>query len=151
RGNHEGGGRHRVFSRRRSRRTGRHRELLRPESSAAHPRGAGEIFKVEGIAIGTRPDRSDEAMNRKVIIALDVSSSEEALHLFKQLRELAGMFKVGSQLFMSAGPSIVREIIDEGGSVFLDLKFHDIPNTVTQAAVEAAEFGVSMMTVHASG
>jgi len=90
-------------------------------------------------------------MNRKVIIALDVSSSEEALHLFKQLRELAGMFKVGSQLFMSAGPSIVREIIDEGGSVFLDLKFHDIPNTVTQAAVEAAEFGVSMMTVHASG
>ena len=90
-------------------------------------------------------------MNRRVIIALDVSSREEALHLLKQLRDLVGMFKVGSQLFMTAGPSIVQEIIGNGGNVFLDLKFHDIPNTVTQAAVEAAKLGVSMMTVHAAG
>jgi len=90
-------------------------------------------------------------MNRKVIIALDVSSREEALHLVKQLHELAGMFKVGSQLFTASGPAIVREIIDAGGKVFLDLKFHDIPNTVTQAAVEAARLGISMMTIHASG
>ena len=90
-------------------------------------------------------------MNRRVIIALDVSSREEALHLLKQLRDLVGMFKVGSQLFMTAGPSIVQEIIGTGGNVFLDLKFHDIPNTVTQAAVEAAKLGVSMMTVHAAG
>ena len=90
-------------------------------------------------------------MNRRVIIALDVSSREEALHLLKQLRDLVGMFKVGSQLFMTAGPSIVQEIIRNGGNVFLDLKFHDIPNTVTQAAVEAAKLGVSMMTVHAAG
>jgi orotidine-5'-phosphate decarboxylase len=90
-------------------------------------------------------------MNRKVIIALDVSSREDALHLVKQLHDLAGMFKVGSQLFIAAGPAIVREIITGGGIVFLDLKFHDIPNTVTHAAVEAAKLGVSMMTIHASG
>jgi orotidine-5'-phosphate decarboxylase len=90
-------------------------------------------------------------MNRQIIIALDVSSREEAVHLVKQLNDLAGMFKVGSQLFVAAGPAIVREIIDTGGKVFLDLKFHDIPNTVTHAAVEAAKLGVSMMTIHASG
>jgi orotidine-5'-phosphate decarboxylase len=90
-------------------------------------------------------------MNRKVIIALDVSSREEAVHLVKQLHELAGMFKVGSQLFTASGPPIVREIIDAGGKVFLDLKFHDIPNTVSHAAVEAARLGVSMMTIHALG
>jgi orotidine-5'-phosphate decarboxylase len=90
-------------------------------------------------------------MNRKIIIALDVSSREEALHLVKQLHDLAGMFKVGSQLFMAAGQPIVREIIDSGGKVFLDLKFHDIPNTVSHAAVGAAKLGVSMMTIHAAG
>ena len=90
-------------------------------------------------------------MNRKVIIALDVSSREEALHLVKQLHELAGMFKIGSQLFTASGPAIVRQIIDAGGKVFLDLKFHDIPNTVSHAAVEAAKLGISMMTIHAAG
>src|SRR5262249_28964017 len=62
-----------------------------------------------------------------------------------------GMFKVGSQLFMSAGPPIVRDVIKAGGKVFLDLKFHDIPNTVVQAVVEAGKLGVSLMTIHASG
>ena len=90
-------------------------------------------------------------MNRKVIIALDVSSREEALHLVEQLHDLAGMFKVGNQLFMAAGAPVVREIIAAGGRVFLDLKFHDIPNTVTHATAEAAKLGVSMMTIHASG
>jgi orotidine-5'-phosphate decarboxylase len=90
-------------------------------------------------------------MNQKVIIALDVSSSDEALGLVKELHDLAGMFKVGSQLFMATGPAIVRNIIDAGGRVFLDLKFHDIPNTVSNAAIEAARLGVSMMTIHASG
>ena len=90
-------------------------------------------------------------MNRKVIIALDVSSRDEALQLVKQLHDLAGMFKVGSQLFMAAGAPIVREIIDGGGKVFLDLKFHDIPNTVSHAALEAAKLGISMMTIHAAG
>jgi orotidine-5'-phosphate decarboxylase len=90
-------------------------------------------------------------MNRKVIIALDVSSRSEALDLVEKLHDLVGMFKVGSQLFMAAGTPIVREIIDKGGKVFLDLKFHDIPNTVTHAAGEAANLGVSMMTIHATG
>jgi orotidine-5'-phosphate decarboxylase len=90
-------------------------------------------------------------MKEKIIIVLDVSSQDEALRLVDELHESAGMFKVGSQLFTACGPGIVREIIARGGKVFLDLKFHDIPNTVTHAAVEAAKLGVSMMTVHASG
>jgi orotidine-5'-phosphate decarboxylase len=90
-------------------------------------------------------------MNRKVIVALDVSSRGKALHLVEQLHDLAGMFKVGSQLFMAAGASVVGEITGAGGNVFLDLKFHDIPNTVAHAAVEAAKLGISMMTIHASG
>lgn len=90
-------------------------------------------------------------MKEKVIIALDVSSREEAMHLVKDLRDTVGMFKIGSQLFTACGPQIVRDIVASGGKVFLDLKFHDIPNTVTHAAVEAAELGVSMMTIHASG
>jgi orotidine-5'-phosphate decarboxylase len=90
-------------------------------------------------------------MKEKVIIALDVSSREEAMHLVKDLRDTVGMFKVGSQLFTACGPQIVRDIVASGGKVFLDLKFHDIPNTVTHGAVEAAKLGVSMMTIHASG
>jgi orotidine-5'-phosphate decarboxylase len=92
-----------------------------------------------------------EVMKDKIITALDVSSSQEALHLANELGDLSGMFKVGSQLFMAAGPSIVEEIVRTGARVFLDLKFHDIPNTVTHAVMEAATRGVSMMTVHASG
>src|SRR5688572_469975 len=90
-------------------------------------------------------------MNRRIITALDVSSRDQALQLVKELHDLVGMFKIGSQLFMSAGPAIVREIVEAGGKVFLDLKFHDIPNTVARAAEEAAKLGVSMMTIHASG
>jgi orotidine-5'-phosphate decarboxylase len=90
-------------------------------------------------------------MKDKIIIVLDVSSREQALRLVDELHESAGMFKVGSQLFTACGPEIVREIIARRGKVFLDLKFHDIPNTVTNAAVEAAKLGVSMMTIHASG
>lgn len=90
-------------------------------------------------------------MKEKVIVALDVSSRDQAVELTKQLHDTVGMFKVGGQLFAACGPLVVREIIANGGKVFLDLKFHDIPNTVTHAAIEAAKLGVSMMTVHASG
>jgi orotidine-5'-phosphate decarboxylase len=88
---------------------------------------------------------------QKIVVALDVSSRSEALHLVKELHGLTGMFKVGSQLYMAAGPAIVQEIVELGNRVFLDLKFHDIPNTVRHAAIEAARLGVSMMTMHASG
>src|SRR5262249_22957868 len=90
-------------------------------------------------------------MKEKLIIPLDVSSRHKALDLVRQLHDVVGMFKIGSQLFTACGPEIAREIINGGGRIFLDLKFHDIPNTVTHAGIEAAKLGVSMMTVHASG
>lgn len=93
---------------------------------------------------------NDLAKNR-LIVALDVESAQEAREMFAQLRDHAGMFKIGSQLFTAAGPSIVREMLAAGARVFLDLKFHDIPNTVASAGVEAARLGVSMFNVHALG
>jgi orotidine-5'-phosphate decarboxylase len=90
-------------------------------------------------------------MKDKIILVLDVSSAGRALDYVRELHDLVGMFKVGSQLFMAEGPNIVREIIRHDGKVFLDLKFHDIPNTVLHATVEAAKLGVRMMTIHASG
>jgi orotidine-5'-phosphate decarboxylase len=90
-------------------------------------------------------------MKEKVCLALDVSTRREAMDLVRSLHELAGMFKVGMELFTAEGPSVVREIVEAGGKVFLDLKFHDIPNTVKSAAVGAARLGVSMMTVHTAG
>jgi len=87
----------------------------------------------------------------KLIVALDVNTVTRALELFDQLRDVVGMFKIGSQLFTAAGPDIARQVIARGGSVFLDLKFHDIPNTVAAAGIEAARLGVSIFNVHASG
>jgi orotidine-5'-phosphate decarboxylase len=87
----------------------------------------------------------------KLIVALDVETPDKALALVKELRGVAGMFKVGSQLFTSAGPQIVRDIIALDSKVFLDLKFHDIPHQVAGAARAAAELGVSLFTIHASG
>ncbi len=90
-------------------------------------------------------------MKEKIILVLDVSSREEAMKLVRPLYEHVGMFKVGMQLFTAEGPSLVREIVDLGGKVFLDLKFHDIPNTVSHGVLEAAKLGVSLMTIHAAG
>lgn len=87
----------------------------------------------------------------KLIVALDVETADGALALFEELRHVVGMFKIGSQLFTAAGPDIVREIVAQGGKIFLDLKFHDIPNTVAAAGVEATRLGVSIFNVHASG
>jgi len=87
----------------------------------------------------------------RLICALDVASSARALDLFDRLRESVGMFKIGSQLFTAAGPDLVRQIIGRGGRVFLDLKFHDIPNTVAAAAMEVTRLGVSIFNLHASG
>jgi orotidine-5'-phosphate decarboxylase len=87
----------------------------------------------------------------KLIVALDVETPIKALDLVKELRGVAGMFKVGSQLFTAAGPQIVCDIIALDAKVFLDLKFHDIPHQVAGAARSAAELGVSLFTIHASG
>lgn len=87
----------------------------------------------------------------RLIVALDVETPREAREVFTALRDYAGMFKIGSQLFTAAGPEVVREIIDAGGRIFLDLKFHDIPNTVARAGLEAARLGVSIFNVHAMG
>src|SRR6266850_1663810 len=91
------------------------------------------------------------AAKDKLIVALDVDSMSRALDLFAELRDIAGMFKIGSQLFTAAGPDIVRQIISRGGRIFLDLKFHDIPNTVAAAGVEATRLGVSIFNLHAAG
>jgi len=86
-----------------------------------------------------------------LIVALDFASEKRALELVKTLEGLPASFKVGLQLFTAAGPSIVRQIMNSGADVFLDLKFYDIPNTVSQAALEAARLGARMMTFHALG
>jgi orotidine-5'-phosphate decarboxylase len=87
----------------------------------------------------------------KLIVALDVDTAEQARKLVATLRGVVGMFKIGSKLFTAAGPSLVREIISSGERVFLDLKYHDIPNTVARAGVEATRLGVSIFNLHAAG
>lgn len=89
-------------------------------------------------------------MNR-LIVALDVASLKEARRFVKLLKKEVGLFKVGSVLFTAAGPEVVRMIHDEGGRVFLDLKYHDIPNTVAKACEAAAQLGVFMLDLHAGG
>lgn len=83
-----------------------------------------------------------------LVVALDVPTLSEAEDLVDSLRGRVVWFKVGSELFTSAGPPAVRAVLDRGGRVFLDLKFHDIPRTVAAAVRAAADLGVSMMTVH---
>ncbi|MEK7832882.1 MAG: orotidine-5'-phosphate decarboxylase [Acidobacteriota bacterium] len=91
------------------------------------------------------------AIRNPIVVALDVDTVEQALSLVERLRGKVGMFKVGKQLFTAAGPDIVRRIIGMGEQVFLDLKFHDIPNTVAKAGIEAARLGASIFNVHAMG
>ena len=87
----------------------------------------------------------------KLLVALDVDSGERAMQLVDTLRGLAGGFKIGNRLFTSEGPALVRRIVAANARVFLDLKYHDIPNTVEQAVEAAVATGVWMINVHASG
>lgn len=93
----------------------------------------------------------EAAAGSPLIVALDLSSEERALHLVEALKNYVAYFKVGLQLFTSLGPRIVVKIIEAEGRVFLDLKLHDIPNTVANAALSAAQLGVHMITLHALG
>ncbi len=90
-------------------------------------------------------------IEERIIIALDVPTFGEAADLMDRLGDRARSLKVGSQLFTSVGPDIVREIKRRGKKLFLDLKFHDIPNTVARASEAAAELGVDIFNVHVSG
>ncbi len=90
-------------------------------------------------------------MKEKIIVALDVPTREAALDIIAELGDHVGAYKVGMQLYNAIGPDIIRDIHQKGGKVFLDLKFHDIPNTVAEAARVAAGLGVFMLNVHASG
>ena len=94
---------------------------------------------------GTNPATTE------LIVALDFSDASRALELVRALRSLPVIYKVGSELFLTAGPDFVRELVRGGSRVFLDLKFHDIPNTVGKSARQATALGVDMFTLHLSG
>lgn len=87
----------------------------------------------------------------KIIVALDVPTKEEALAIVDELGDKVGAYKIGMQLYNACGPEIIEEVTKRKGRIFLDLKFHDIPNTVASAARVAANLGVYMFNVHACG
>jgi orotidine-5'-phosphate decarboxylase len=93
----------------------------------------------------------NQFMRNPIIAALDVPNAEQALKLANEIAPAVGAFKIGSELFTGAGPDIVKKIRALGALVFLDLKFHDIPNTVAKSVAAAVQLDVQMLTVHASG
>ena len=101
----------------------------------------------------TTPPASKPSLSARdrLIIALDVPNAAEAQKLVQSIGDTASIYKIGKQLFTAEGPSLVRELVSSGRKVFLDLKYHDIPNTVASAVRSAADLNVAMLTVHASG
>src|SRR5215472_4506993 len=90
-------------------------------------------------------------MRDRLIVGVDVPSSSKTPQVGQYIGVASTTYKVGKQLFTAEGPQIVRDLVSSGRKVFLDLKFHDIPNTVVGAVRAAAKLGISMLTVHASG
>ena len=105
---------------------------------------------VRGSESSTRVDPAEEARQR-LIVALDYPNAKAAFELVDKLDSQCLWFKVGLELFVAAGPSLIQPLVERGCSIFLDLKFNDIPNTVAGAVRSAAALGVRMMTVHANG
>jgi len=87
-------------------------------------------------------------MQNPIIAALDLPTAEQALKLATEIAPAVGAFKIGSELFTAAGPDIIKRVRATGASVFLDLKFHDIPNTVAKAVASATRLDVQMLTIH---
>ena len=109
------------------------------------------IFAGENACVITLVSLTCSAMKSKLIVALDVDHLDRAHSLIRELRDHVDIFKVGSQLFTAAGPAIVAFINEQNKKCFLDLKFHDIPNTVAKAVESVASLRVTMLTIHASG
>jgi orotidine-5'-phosphate decarboxylase len=107
------------------------------------------INHIPQISIGTHTRHDDP--RERLIVALDVSSAAAAQKIVTAVGDSALTYKVGMQLYTAEGPQVVRDLVAAGRRVFLDLKYHDIPNTVGAAVTEAAKLGVSMLTVHAAG
>ena len=103
------------------------------------------------MTLSTAAHKPRLSAHERLIVALDVEDAVSARSIVSELSGRVGAFKIGLQLFTSGGPGLVRELCESGQRIFLDLKFHDIPNTVAKASVEAARLGVWMFNVHASG
>src|SRR5207249_1482730 len=101
--------------------------------------------------MGQSLTRAVRLMQNPVIAALDLPTAEQALSLAQNIAPVVGAFKIGSELFTRAGPDMVRRLRATGAAVFLDLKYHDIPNTVAKAVAGATRLEVQMLTIHASG
>src|ERR1035437_2178835 len=113
-----------------------------PSTSPSVPHG-GLSYRSDGLRNGDPRQR--------LIVALDVSTAAAAQKIVAAVGDSALTYKVGMQLYTAEGPRVVRDLVTSGRRVFLDLKYHDIPTTVAAAVREAAELGVGMLTVHASG
>lgn len=114
------------------------------------PERLNPTFVRRGGESSSRVDLYEEA-RRRLIVALDFPSAEAAFALVDKLDSQCLWFKVGLELFVATGPSLIQPLVERGCSIFLDLKFNDIPNTVGGAVRSAAALGVKMMTVHANG
>lgn len=120
-----------------------------PSTFPSTPHG-GLSYRSDSYGQGNHDLRNDDPRQR-LIVALDVSTAAAAQKIVAAVGDSALTYKVGMQLYTAEGPQVVRDLVASGRRVFLDLKYHDIPNTVGAAVAEAAKLGVSMLTVHAAG